>query len=438
MKIIELKVSNFLRIEAAEIRPDGNLVVIAGPNEAGKSSVGVKAIWAALGGKDATPEKPIRDGAKRGSITLTIGRGDDAPRLVVERVFTAGGTRIAVSELRPDGASATFRSPQKMLDALIESLAFDPHRFSQLTPGGQAELLSQITGLDVSDLDAEYERMYAERRDANRDIKMMGECPGPNGERPEPVDVDTLLHEMTEAREALNRNLDSVRRLESAKASLDEVRRKATDIEHEIQRLTVELKRVRETAIPEAVKRAEQLAERVESEGKPEARITELEQQLRDAQARNESVRAYDAVAARFAERKQRHAVADGLSQRLDAIKAKRAERIAAVDMPLDGLAIEDGVVTLDGQPLSQASTARQIEVGARIAAAQNPRLRVMRIEQGSMLDSKMLQTVGELAESLNMQVWVERVADSDDGTGFYIEDGRVAERETDRQESLL
>ena len=32
MKILELRIDNFLRVEAAEIRPDGTMVVIAGPN----------------------------------------------------------------------------------------------------------------------------------------------------------------------------------------------------------------------------------------------------------------------------------------------------------------------------------------------------------------------------------------------------------------------
>ena len=44
MKILSLTVRNFLKVEVAEIAPDGNLVVVAGPNEAGKSSL-IGAMW---------------------------------------------------------------------------------------------------------------------------------------------------------------------------------------------------------------------------------------------------------------------------------------------------------------------------------------------------------------------------------------------------------
>ena len=147
-------------MEVAEITPDGNLVVVAGPNEAGKSSL-IGAVDAAFRGADAAPDLPIRVGADKAEVIVETGTGADAPRLRVRRVFTAAGARLEVSEIRPDGAMATFKSPQKMLDALYESLAFDPMAFFELAPAAQAEELSRIVGLDVSDLDAEHKRVYA-------------------------------------------------------------------------------------------------------------------------------------------------------------------------------------------------------------------------------------------------------------------------------------
>ena len=438
MKIIELKVSNFLRIEAAEIRPDGNLVVIAGPNEAGKSSVGVKAIWAALGGKDAVPEKPIRDGAERGEIVLTIGNGS-GPKLRIKRVFTAGGTRLEVSEIREDGMTPEFRSPQKMLSALIESLAFDPHRFATLDPQTQAELLSQITGLDVSDLDAEYQRVYDARRDLNRDIKAMGKCPMPEGERPTGVDVAALVGRLREG-EAHNRTgrVESMRR-QKERERIDKQAQDAALLRMRANKLreqAASLDATAETAEADVLRATEAL-DAMPTLPDP-FDPAPIESEIAEAEIRNAAVRDYDAAEEKSA--KHRHLVSESaqMDAELASLKMQRAERVAAVKMPLDGLAIADGIVTLDGQPLSQASTARQIEVGARVAAAQNPRLRVMRIEQGSMLDSWMLASIGHLAETLDMQVWVERVADVDDGTGFYIEGGVLAERGADRQETLL
>ena len=100
--------------------------------------------------------------------------------------------------------------------------------------------------------------------------------------------------------------------------------------------------------------------------------------------------------------------------------------------MPIDGLAIEEGIVHMDGFPFSQASTSRRIRTGFAIAIAQKPKLRIMRIEQGNDLDSKGMATIEQLAGEHDMQVFMERVADTDDGVGIFIEEGRIAEREKD------
>ena len=194
-KLIRMTVANFMKIEAAYIEPTGHLTVIAGPNEAGKTSL-MRALWCVFGGKDATPDQPIREGAERGRVEVEVSEGDDSPTLVVERLFTPSNTYLKVSEKRQDGTSVKFDSPQKMLSALYESLTFDPLAFSKMEPRAQGKLLAELTGLDTSDLDAKYKEVYDERALVNRDIKAMGECPLPEGERPVMVDVAELAEQL--------------------------------------------------------------------------------------------------------------------------------------------------------------------------------------------------------------------------------------------------
>src|ERR1700675_2374505 len=66
-KIIELRIDNFRRIRAAEIRPDGSVVVISGKNGQGKTSV-LHAIWAVLKGRSVAGPTPIRVGAEQCTI----------------------------------------------------------------------------------------------------------------------------------------------------------------------------------------------------------------------------------------------------------------------------------------------------------------------------------------------------------------------------------
>ena len=53
----------------------------------------------------------------------------------------------------------------------------------------------------------------------------------------------------------------------------------------------------------------------------------------------------------------------------------------------MKGLALGNGEVLLNGLPLSQASGAEQLRLSMAIAMAGNPKLRVLRIKEGSLLD---------------------------------------------------
>src|SRR3989304_3884804 len=86
-KILELHGENFKRLKVVTIRPDGNVVVLNGPNGSGKSSA-LDAIGGALGGKDASPEVPIRRGERKAVARVTLDSG-----LVVESTWTAAGGR---------------------------------------------------------------------------------------------------------------------------------------------------------------------------------------------------------------------------------------------------------------------------------------------------------------------------------------------------------
>lgn len=130
-------------------------------------------------------------------------------------------------------------------------------------------------------------------------------------------------------------------------------------------------------------------------------------------------------VAADKAVEAQRAASA-ALTVRLDAIDAEKARLLAAAPFPVSGLSFNAvGGVTLDGLPFSQASTSAQLRVSVAIAAAMNPKLRVMLVRDGSFLDAKSLSLLGDLAAQHDLQVWVERVA-KDEACSVIIEDGNA------------
>jgi hypothetical protein len=71
------------------------------------------------------------------------------------------------------------------------------------------------------------------------------------------------------------------------------------------------------------------------------------------------------------------------------ALDEKKADAIAAAKMPIDGLAFDDSGVTYRGVPFKQCSAAEQLRVSLAMAMAMNPKIRVVRITDGSLLDSR-------------------------------------------------
>jgi len=84
-----------------------------------------------------------------------------------------------------------------------------------------------------------------------------------------------------------------------------------------------------------------------------------------------------------------------------------------------------DGVVMFDGVPFDQASTAQQLRASVALAMAANPKLKVIRVKQGSFLDDDGMKLLSDMAEELDYQIWIERV-DSTGKVGIVIEDGAV------------
>ena len=115
-----------------------------------------------------------------------------------------------------------------------------------------------------------------------------------------------------------------------------------------------------------------------------------------------------------------------------DAIEAREQQKrdaIAAADLPVPGLGFTDDGLTWDGHPFEQASMAAKLRVGVALAMASNPRLRVLRIRDGSLLSEKSMAVIAEMAEANDFQVWVELV-DTSGRVGFVLEDGTVRDAE--------
>lgn len=426
MKIVSLAAENFKRLRAIMIKPDGSTVIVGGKNGAGKSSA-LDAIRAALGGKKHCPEEPVRRGAKKAQIVL---ESDD---LTVTRTFSKKGTQLEVTS--KDGTTV-FASPQAMLDKLVGSLSFDPLEFSRMKPPAQSEVVRRLVGLDFAELDKRREMFYADRTMASRDLKAAVALLDtlPIVEAPESeVSVADAMEELTRRRAVNNLNAEHRADLGALRSSdafiTKELTRRREDLAEYIDIRDTEIA-ARNAEIVEVEARQKQTRNEVKKlsdkvAGLKEENTDEIEAVIEGAEEINRKVRAVDDRQRASVERDQCAANVAGLSRQIETIDEQKAEAIQSAKYPIDGLQVTDDGVELNDLPFEQASSAEQLRCSVGMGLALNPKLKVLLVKDGSLLDEDSLKLIAGMATAADAQVWIERVGDGDECT-VIISDGEI------------
>lgn len=374
------------------------------------------AISAALSGAGACPADPIRHGEQSAQIRLDLGE------VVVTRKFTAGGSTLTLT----NAEGAKFGSPQKMLDSLLGALTFDPLEFTRMKPREQFDQLRAVAKveLDLDRLQQLNDGDFARRTDLTREAKAArAQLEGlrvPPAEIPEPRDVAQLVHQVQEAFQArmtAQRERDERRRIQNAvdakRAEIEVLRQKAMALQAEVKALLPQLEAALATPEPTDY----------------DAAIETINDQIRTAQTHNLEVQQHQLAATRRAELETlavtKETAAQGLTEAMAARQTAKEQALAAAKFPVPGLSLGDGQVLFNGVPLAQASSAEQLRISTALAMAANPKVKVVLVREGSLLDEDGLRLVAEMATAKGYQVWVEKV-DSSRGIGVVIEDGQV------------
>lgn len=423
--ITKLKISNTLRIEAAEITPEGSpLVIIGGRNDQGKTSV-LNSIMAVLGGAQLRPDELLRRGKDKGEIVV------ESDLFTATLRLTPQGQTLTVANRE----GAKYPSPQAFLDRLCAKISFDPLAFVRLgeTPEGrrkQLQTLRDLIGIDTSKIDQERTRVFEERTELNRQAAaqtaIVSSYPLTG---PAMVDVKSMMQELETFERENQQTAELVRMAEAADraavAALEAVEKQASAIrslEEQLGKARANLETLKQRAA-EADKAANEAEDKAAHA--PRHELGELKSRIARASETN-------TVAMRVAMRKEQQTKLDYLTEKIEkatqslkALDDLKHTLISSAQMPVSGLGIADSGITFNGLPLEQASSASQLRVGLAIAIATNPKMKVMLIRNGSLLDQDSMKIVQEMAEAAEAQVWVEVVGENENCT-VVIEDGRV------------
>lgn len=425
MRIIQLTAENIKRLKAVSITPNDHINRISGPNGSGKTSV-LDAIEWALKGTSNVPSAPVRKGSGKAVIVLKT------EEFTITRRFMEGGSRNGTLAIEANDTHNRFQGPQEMLDSVLGSLSFDPLEFIRMHPDKQFKVLRSLVKLDIDidKLDAEQKVDYDKRRELKKEVTALetrrDAIKVAEGLPKSKKDEAALVKELQEASD-YNSGIDSQRRdreerkghletlkrdIADHKASIEELQNKIYAMEAEVSTWT----KAKEKAEDEIVrweplptpKNAGELADAITAARKINAAIDQRNQ-------RDQLQKQIDTT----------EATVETLSAALKERDETKIKAMEEAKFPVKGLGFGNEEVIYEGLPFNQISNADQIRASVAIGIAYNPKMRTMRIKDGSLLDEKSMAILSEMSVAENMQMFIE-VVDTSGKIGVYLEDGEI------------
>lgn len=432
-KIVQLSTENVKRLKAVTVRPEGDsLVIVAGNNGNGKSSV-LDSIMYALGGADKLPKKPVRHGQDKAKIVVEL------DELIVTRTITAaGGGTLTITNKE----GLRYNSPQSILDKLTGALSFDPLDFSRQEPRQQSEVLRKIAGIDLTKDNEEKQKLFDERTQIGREVRSLesriNALPPPQSGLPE-VEV-SAADVLDRQKKAMDRNQENARlrqNADDAQRAVDTTKNQIQVQEDVLQDLRDQMAALQkqigekegglETLQKELAKQSEASiqASHIAANLKDEP-VDGFQKEVETIDQTNMKIRVRNERAKLDKELKEKRSKHDDLTKQIDGVEARKATKVKEAKYPIAGLSVDvEGVVFFNDIPLEQASSAEQLRVSVAIGLALNPKLRVLLIRDGSLLDENSWKLLEDLATEADAQVWIEKVGTTGE-VSVIIEDGMV------------
>ena len=407
MKIETIAINGFKKLQQFAIDPAGKSVEIKGRNGEGKSSI-IDAVWCTLTSKDV-PGVPVN----RESVTAKIVVGLDDGH-TARLSFSSKGNKSLVVE-GPDGEPV--KAPATFLENLIGKISFDPFEFVNQTPQKQRAFLQQLLGLDFADLDSDKTFQLEQKREIDRDavaIEREAEAllDAQNVER---VDVSDLVAKQNERAEVIAKGRDAAAAVERAESAAESAKVSVLSLEEQIAALNGRLESAKAHAATEASKVAP-LRTSLELLRAQVAGMPDNSEAIRNAGETNRQADRWAKRLELVARSKSIKGYLDAVKMKLEGIEGERQSRIMDAKFPVPGLTFSVDGVLFNGLPFDSGNQCQSdiLRVGVAIAVAQNPTARIVRIKDGSLLDSSAKASLLAMLAENGFQAFIETVADCD------------------------
>ena len=463
MFIKKIEIQNFQAIKEFNGDFEGNVYLVTGENELGKSTL-LKAIMVLLTGNR---DEVLRNGEDKGFARIVV--GGDGKEYEVELRMTKANPRGTITIKSKDKGIRSDRITA--LQEIFGYQDFDANEFaswSETAEGRRKQvqivksLLPESVQKRLSEIEARTAKIKEQRKEDNATLKTYSAVfskmetaikPEDVKEYAEEWDIQELITQQTEAMR-LNEKANAVReRLAQREKTIAEIpeRLKTIDtLKAQVSQARAEAEADAKRGMEEMIKQAKDIynTKMEDIKSKFEIRMFELEDEdakirkeeedaihrrdnckawlseyesnkpedltakIADVQRHNEMYRKVQDYLSAKENKEEAEAKVDNHEKELLSLSEERDKLIKDSDLPIAGLNFTEDGLELNGIPFAagKVSDSQIMEVAARIIIAKNPTVKVFRIARGESLGKKKLEALVRFAKENGFQGFIENV----------------------------
>jgi len=460
--ISRLDFKNFLGIKEFQLSP-GKITLISGKNESGKTSI-LEGIEKELYNRNRRVDF-VRKGEKEATLYAEL---DDGTK-IDKTVKPDGDTRSKVIK-----EGVMLPKPESVLKSLVGEYAFNPIDFLSKTDKEQTEILLSLIPMRITEdqlrewigevplvnLDnhaikvLEYlaEKYFYDRRTiANTELKdttnqidsLRTQLPD-NYNPDEWKDIDLYsLHEKVRTAQEHNQKISDTQKFTDEfdtkkmninqrgdyekKNRIDKDAQRISEIEDEMTKLKEEMASIKGRQT-EALSQINLVTEdylkslnetmKEKKEFLSVSKVVPIDDLLTKAK-RTEEMKGYLNISGNLKKLEKEESIKEKEAKRLDKLvdflRKKPAELLAGIKLPIKGLSVNEKMqVSIDGLPIANLSTSRQITLAIEIARATSGELKIICIDRFETLDADRRKLLFDEISKDDFQYFISEVTEGE------------------------
>lgn len=439
MKIGKLYIKNIKAVREITVY-GADLMELAGPNEAGKSSFW-DGLRYAICGKGAIGELPLRRGKKKGEATVYLVH--DENECSFEEIDTEEKADLIVTRKfneknQHNGGSLTIRARdgskwgQTMLSDIYDATMFSPPDIASRLPGESksdfdkrvAETFRQLAGEEFCEelevKDAAIKATKEERTLVNRELKRMGKLE--EVEETKEIDISKVTAELQAVEQFNSEQMNLQNAVDNLQRDIAKNKEQIKALEKQLKNCKIYLKdqmaELEKMPKPDSLKNTNPLHTKIAEAGATNRRAQEYQEYLK----------ALETVQGKTKE-------SLSLDRQVERLDDERQELIQGIELGIPGLEWDGAGISLKGIPWSELSTGQRWCASIDIVIQQQSikpgrRLKAILIREGGLIDKGNFEKIVKRANEKGWQICAESVMPHS-GDAIMIENGEINEDES-------